>query len=92
MGERLRYAQLTDPDQAAEPTPDSDPVGSRTDRRPPPDPDGLLYDPDLPTPTATAPDIGAQTPPDPALEAELAAMTHPTDPTDPTDPAEEHNR
>lgn len=104
LGERLRYAQLADPDQPAdpdqraephqraEPAPDSDPVGSRTDRRPPPDPDGLPDDTDLLTLADTDPGAGAQAPPDPALEAELAAFAAMTHRGDPADPAEEQNR
>ncbi len=67
-------------------------MGSRTDRRPPPDPDGLPDDTDLLTLADTDPGAGAQAPPDPALEAELAAFAAMTHRGDPADPAEEQNR
>ncbi|MGH3755805.1 MAG: ExeA family protein [Pseudonocardiaceae bacterium] len=66
-------------------------MGSRTDQRPPPDPDGLPDDTDLLTLADTDPGAGAQAPPDPALEAELAAfaaMTHRGDPRRPRRGAE----
>ena len=83
VGERLHYAQLSDPApaadaaQLAELAPDSHPIGAASaDRRPPPDRDGLPYDADL----LTLPDTGERAPgpippaPDPVLEAELAAF------------------
>jgi len=103
VGERLHYAQLSDPAPAAdaaqptEPAPDSHPMGAASaDRRPPPDRDGLPYDADL---LLTLPDTGDPTPgpippaPDPVLEVELAAFAtiahrgDTTDTTDTTDPA-----
>jgi putative transposase len=76
LGERLRYAQLADP--APQDQDSSDPVGAGTDQRPPPDADGLPNDTDLltltDTNTDTDPAVPAQAPPDPALEAELAAF------------------
>ena len=72
LGERLRYAQLADP---AQPDQDSSaPVGAEADRRPPPDVDGVPHDTDLLTLADTDHTVPAQAPPDPALEAELAAF------------------
>ena len=78
LGERLRYAQLADPTAPSEPTEANEPAGAPAAHRgPPPDRDGLPDNADLlaltgdPAPGSTPPA------PDPALEAELASLTHP---------------
>jgi len=81
VGERLHYAQLTDPTAPSDPPEANEPAGAPAAHRgPPPGRDGLADNADLlalagdPAPGSTPPA------PDPALEAELAsfaALTHP---------------
>ena len=100
LGERLRYAQLADPDEPPTPPagpaqpgePSPDPLDAGAGRRPPPpDAHGLGYDTDLLALADTDASAFAAAPPDPELEAELAAfaaMAHRGPTTEVPDPAD----
>jgi len=87
LGERLRYAQLSDPTDPADP-----PAG-----QPPADDDGLPYHSDLLALAGDA-DLNGPAPEDPQLEAELAGLpallAHPdsADSTNSTEPASSRYR